>query len=146
MDQNFKDSCYFEDTVTYFLKIVLFFHRGKQISIRSLSSYNCFQVRHWCSFCTANLRILRFVSIFSAENLFTLSSINFRMVYEVYDYPQLVSRHWSMSSNILKVLYVRIILRKLWQEMIFFQVFLGLPIDMNWQRQQMDKRQLCRVA
>ena len=39
--------------------------------------------------------------IFSAEDLFTLNSNKFRMVYKVDGNPQLDSRDWSMYSNIL---------------------------------------------
>ena len=40
--------------------------------------------------------------ICSAEDLFTLSSDKFRMVYKVDGNTQLDSRNWSMYSNILK--------------------------------------------
>ena len=39
--------------------------------------------------------------ICSAEDLFTLSSNKFRMVYKVNGNPLLDSRDWSMYSNIL---------------------------------------------
>ena len=39
--------------------------------------------------------------ICSAEDLFTLNSNKFRMVYKVDGKPQLDSRDWSMYSNIL---------------------------------------------
>ena len=40
--------------------------------------------------------------ICSTEDLFTLNSNKFRMVYKVDGNPQLDSRDWSMYSNILK--------------------------------------------
>ena len=40
--------------------------------------------------------------ICSAEDLLTLNSNKFRMVYKVDGNPQLDSRDWSMYSNILK--------------------------------------------
>ena len=43
-----------------------------------------------------------FVIICFAEDLFTLNSNKFRMVYKVDGNPQLDSRDWSMYSNILK--------------------------------------------
>ena len=43
-----------------------------------------------------------FVIICSAEDLLTLNSNEFRMVYKVDGNPQLDSRDWSMYSNILK--------------------------------------------
>ena len=42
-----------------------------------------------------------FVIICSAEDLFTLTSNKFRMVYKVDGNPQLDSRDWGMYSNIL---------------------------------------------
>ena len=45
---------------------------------------------------------LYFVVICFAEDLFTLTSNKFRMVYKVDGTPQLDSRDWSMYSNILK--------------------------------------------
>ena len=45
--------------------------------------------------------------ICSAEDLFTLNSNKFRMVYKVDGNPQLDSRDWSMYSNIFKILGIR---------------------------------------
>ena len=45
-----------------------------------------------------------FVIICSAEDLFTLNSNKFRMVYKVDGNPQLDSRDWSMYANILNLL------------------------------------------
>ena len=41
----------------------------------------------------------------SAEDLFTLTSNTFRMVYKVDGNPQLNSRDWSMYSNVIKILF-----------------------------------------
>ena len=49
-----------------------------------------------------------FVIIYSAEDLFTLTSNEFRMVYKVDGNPQLDPRYWSMYSNILKYHSVRL--------------------------------------
>ena len=46
---------------------------------------------------------LKLSIICSAEDLFTLNSNKFRMVYKVDGNPQLDSRDWSMYSNILKM-------------------------------------------
>ena len=43
--------------------------------------------------------------ICSAEDLFTLNSNKFRMVYKVDGNPQLDSRDWRMYSNILKEVF-----------------------------------------
>ena len=45
--------------------------------------------------------------ICSAEDLFTLNSNKFRMVYEVDGNPQLDTCDWSMYSNILNAEYLR---------------------------------------
>ena len=45
-----------------------------------------------------------FVIICSAEDLLTLNSNKFRMVYKVDGNPQLDSRDWGMYSNILNSL------------------------------------------
>ena len=51
---------------------------------------------------TAEVKTLYFVIICSAEDLLTLNSNKFRMVYKVDGNPQLDSRDWSMYSNIFK--------------------------------------------
>ena len=53
-------------------------------------------------FFSAELKTLYFVIICSAEDLFTLNSNKFRMVYNVDGNLQLDSHDWSMYSNILK--------------------------------------------
>ena len=68
----------------------------------NLSSYNCSQVRSWCSLYTAELKTLYFVIICSAEDLLILNSNKFRMIDKVDGNPQLDSCDWSMYSNILK--------------------------------------------
>ena len=60
-------------------------------------------MRSLCSFYAAEFKTLHFVFICFAEDLFTLTSNKFRMVYKVAGNPQLDSRDWSMYSNILKV-------------------------------------------
>ena len=61
-------------------------------------------MRSKCSLFTAELKTLYFV-ICSAEELFTLNSNKFRMVYKVDGNPQLDTCDWSMYSNILKGLF-----------------------------------------
>ena len=51
------------------------------------------------SLCTIEIKTLYLVSICSAEDLFTLTSNKFRMVYKVGGKPQLDSRDWSMYFN-----------------------------------------------
>ena len=75
----------------------------------------------WCSFYTANVKALYFVIICSVEDLFTLSSNNFKMVYKVDGYPQL---DWFMSLRILKVLLVSCRSQKAAARDGFFQLFL----------------------
>ena len=53
-------------------------------------------------YCGTQNTVLYFVIICSAEDLLTLNSNKFRMVYKVDGNPQLDSRDWSMYSNILK--------------------------------------------
>ena len=53
-------------------------------------------------FYTTELKTLYFVFICSAEDLFTLTSNEFRMVDKVDRNPQFDSRDWSMYLNILK--------------------------------------------
>ena len=55
------------------------------------------------SYYTAELKTLYLVIICSAEDLLTLNSNKFWMVYKVDGNPQLDSRDWSMYSNILNV-------------------------------------------
>ena len=55
---------------------------------------------------SAELKTFYFV-ICSAEDLFTLNSNKFRMVYKVDGNPQLDTCDWSMYSNILKVSRVK---------------------------------------
>ena len=77
---------YFEDTVTYFDIIVMFSHRGSKSKNRNLSSFFILpNSKHFISFL-----------ICSAEDLFTLISDKFRMVYKVDGNPQLDSHDWSM--------------------------------------------------
>ena len=46
IEKFYRRFVYFEDTVTYFDKIVMFSHRGKQIDIlKFIYSYDCSQVR-----------------------------------------------------------------------------------------------------
>ena len=64
-------------------------------------------MRSQCSLYTAVLNTLYFV-ICSAEDLFTLNSNKFRMVYKVDGNPQLDTCDWSMYSNILnKIIMAR---------------------------------------
>ena len=65
---------------------------GSKLIYWNLSSYNCSQVRSWCSLSAAKLKTLYFVIICSAEDLFTLNSNKFRMVYKVDGNLQLDSR------------------------------------------------------
>ena len=51
-------------------------------------------------YCRTRNTLFRFIC--SAEDLFTLTTNKFRMVYEVDGNPQLDSRNWSMYSNSLK--------------------------------------------
>ena len=51
-------------------------------------------------YCLTQNTLFRFIC--SAEDLFTLTSNEFRMVYKVDGNPRLDSRDWSMYSNILK--------------------------------------------
>ena len=51
---------------------------------------------------TAEIKTLYFDFIFSADNLYTLTSNKFSMVYRVDGNPQLDSLDWSMYLNILK--------------------------------------------
>ena len=55
-------------------------------------------MRSQCSLYTAELKTLYFV-ICSAEDLFTLNSNKFRMVYKVDGNPQLDSYDWSMTQT-----------------------------------------------
>ena len=54
--------------------------------------------------CRTQNTLFRF--IYSAEDLFTLTSNKFRMVDKVDGDPQFDSRDWSMFSNILKSHFV----------------------------------------
>ena len=69
-------------------------------------------MRSYFSLYTAELKTLYFV-ICSAEDLFTLNSNKFRMVYKVDGNPQLDTCDWSMYSNILKVMGDSFIIHKL---------------------------------
>ena len=51
-------------------------------------------------YCRTQNTLFRFICF--AEDLFTLTSNKFRMVYKVDGNPQLDSRDWSMYSKILK--------------------------------------------
>ena len=76
---------YFEDTVTYF-DIIVMFSPGKKIEKSKF-----IQLLY-----TAKFKTLYFVFLCSAEDLFTLISDKFRMVYKVDGNPQLDSHDWSM--------------------------------------------------
>ena len=93
---------YFEDSSTYFDKIVMFSHSGKQNDIYwNLYSYNCSQVGSKCSL-YAEIRTHYFAFDYFAEDLFTLTSNKFKMVRKVDGNAQLDLRDWSMYSDILK--------------------------------------------
>ena len=51
-------------------------------------------------YCRNQNTLFRFIC--SAEDLFTLTSNKFKVVYKIDGNPQLDSRDWSMYSNILK--------------------------------------------
>ena len=106
MDKFYGRFVYFEDTVTYFDKIVMFSHRGE--ANRYIEIYPAIIVLKWglnALFYTAELKTLYFVIICSAEGLLMISHwtvINSEWSIKEMGIPQLDSRDWSMYSNILK--------------------------------------------
>ena len=97
---------YFEDTKTYFDKIVMFFHIYRRKANGYIEIYPAIIVHKWGLNALFILpKSKHFISVFNcfAEDLFTLTNDKFRMVYKVDGNPQLDSRDWSMYSNILKV-------------------------------------------
>ena len=93
---------YFEDTVTYFDKIVMFSHREAN---RCTEIYPAIIVVKWglnalSLYCRTQNTLFRYYLL--CWGFFTLNSNKFRMVYKVDGNSQLDSRDWSMYSNILK--------------------------------------------